>query len=176
MQDISRIMCADVCRDLETEPYDIQTPVAAATGHQLVRPVVLVPILRAGLGLLDGFSQILSEAAVGHIGMYRDEETLEPKSYYSNMPDHLSESDVILLDPMLATGSSSIEAAHQLKSQGATRICFACLIAAPEGIAAFEAAHPEMAIFTAAIDEKLNDKAYIVPGLGDAGDRYFGTD
>jgi uracil phosphoribosyltransferase len=168
-------MCFEVCRDLEINEYRIATPIVKTAGYELARPVVLVPILRAGVGMLQGFVEILSEASIGNIGMYRDEETLEPKSYYSKMPQSISESDVILIDPMLATGCSSAEAASQLKKAGATRIRFVCLIAAPEGVKAFNEAHPDIPIYTASVDEKLDENAYIVPGLGDAGDRYFGT-
>lgn len=175
LHDISRLMCFEVCRDLEVVACQVTTPLCETTGYRLARPVVLVPILRAGTGMLQGFVEILTEASIGNIGMYRDEHTLEPKSYYAKMPPHLGQSEVILIDPMLATGCSSIEAARLLQGWGARRIRFVCLIAAPEGIAAFSAKHPDVQIFTAAIDEKLNENAYIVPGLGDAGDRYFGT-
>lgn len=175
LHDIARLMCFEVCRDLEVNQLPISTPLVETIGHELTRPVVLVPILRAGVGMLQGFVEILSEASIGNIGMYRDEETLEPKSYYSKMPQNLSEADVILIDPMLATGCSSAEAASQLKKAGANRIRFVCLIAAPEGVKVFNEAHPDVDIYTASVDEKLNENAYIVPGLGDAGDRYFGT-
>ncbi len=175
LHDIARLMVHEITRDLETEPIEIQTPLCRTTGHRLVRPLTLVPILRAGVGLMNGFAEILSEAAVGHIGLYRDEQTLEPRCYYSKFPPNLADSDVILIDPMLATGNSSAEGAAQLKAAGATRIRFASLIAAPEGIATFHARHPEIPIHTASIDEGLDESAYIVPGLGDAGDRYFGT-
>lgn len=168
-------MCFEVCRDLETVEATVQTPLVKTTGYQLARPVVLVPILRAGVGMLQGFIEILSEASIGNIGMYRDEETLEPKSYYSKMPQNLEEAEVILIDPMLATGCSSAEAVTQLKQAGAKNLRFVCLIASPEGVAAFNEAHPDVTIYTAAVDEKLDENAYILPGLGDAGDRYFGT-
>jgi len=168
-------MCFEVCRDLELKETTVTTPLVETSGYELARPVVLVPILRAGVGMLQGFVEILSEASIGNIGMYRDEETLEPKSYYSKMPQNLGEADVILIDPMLATGCSSAEAATQLKNGGAEHIRFVCLIAAPEGLGAFGQVHPDIPIYTAAVDEKLNENAYIVPGLGDAGDRYFGT-
>lgn len=175
INDIAKLMCYRVCEDLELEETPLRTPIQSAVGHRFARPVIFVPILRAGLGMLQGFTDILTEASVGTIGLYRDEETRQPKSYYNNVPDHLTESEVILIDPMLATGGSAIEAVNQLKEQGATRIRFACLIAAPEGVQAFNDSHPEVPVYTAALDERLNDKAYIVPGLGDAGDRYFGT-
>jgi uracil phosphoribosyltransferase len=175
LHDIALIMTHEITRDLETEPIEVETPLCRAAGHRLRRPLALVPILRAGVGLLNGFAGLLSEAAVGHIGLYRDEETLEPRSYYAKFPANLAESDVILIDPMLATGNSSAEGAAQLKAAGATRIRFACLIAAPQGIATFHARHPDIPIYTANLDEGLNERSYIVPGLGDAGDRYFGT-
>lgn len=168
-------MCFEVCRDLAITETVVETPLVKTTGYELARPVVLVPILRAGVGMLQGFIEILSEASIGNIGMYRDEETLQPKSYYSKMPPRLEEAEVILIDPMLATGCSSAEAATQLKNQGAKQIRFVCLIAAPDGVEAFFESHPDIPIYTASIDEALNEDAYIVPGLGDAGDRYFGT-
>ncbi len=175
IHDIARLMCFEVTRDLETTEHSVESPLTTTTGYKLARPVVLVPILRAGMGMLAGFTDILTEASVGHIGMARDEETLEPKSYYFKMPPGLWQADVILIDPMLATGNSSADAADQLKADGAKNIRFVCLIAAPEGIEAFQKRHPDIPIYTASVDEKLNDKSYIHPGLGDAGDRYFGT-
>lgn len=175
LHDIAKLMVHEITRDLETESVEIETPLCPTTGYRLRRPLTLVPILRAGVGLMNGFAEILSEAAVGYIGLYRDEETLEPECYYSKFPPNLADSDVILIDPMLATGNSSAEGASQLKAAGATRIQFAALIAAPEGIETFHAQHPDIPIYTAKIDKGLNENAYIVPGLGDAGDRYFGT-
>lgn len=175
LHDVARLMVYEITRDLATEPEEIETPLCATEGHRLTRPLTLVPILRAGVGLMNGFAEILSEAAVGYIGLYRDEETLEPQCYYSKFPPNLAGSDVILVDPMLATGNSSAEGASQLKAAGASRIRFAALIAAPEGIAHFHEVHPDIPIYTANVDEGLNENAYIVPGLGDAGDRYFGT-
>jgi uracil phosphoribosyltransferase len=168
-------MTFDVTRDFETEPVEIETPIQKTQGARLKRPIVLVPILRAGVGMLNGFTEILPDAAVGYIGLYRDEITLEAKPYYSNLPPNIAECEVILIDPMLATGSSSAEGATQLKKAGATRIRFAALVAAPEGIQAFHDQHPDIPIFTASVDLGLNENSYIVPGLGDAGDRYFGT-
>ncbi|MCB1064276.1 MAG: uracil phosphoribosyltransferase [Verrucomicrobiae bacterium] len=175
LHDIAKLMVHEITRELETETIEIQTPLCQTVGYRLKRPLTLVPILRAGVGLLNGFTEILSEAAVGYIGLYRDEETLEPQCYYSKFPPNLADSDVILIDPMLATGNSSAEGAAQLKAAGATRIKFAVLIAAPEGIAHFHEQHPDIPVYTASIDEGLNEQSYIVPGLGDAGDRYFGT-
>lgn len=175
LHDIALLMTPAITRDLETEAVDIQTPLCRTTGHRLRRPLVLVPILRAGVGLMHGFSSILTEASVGHIGLYRDEETLQPRRYYAKFPAHLPDAETLLIDPMLATGHSSAEAAAQLKAAGATRIRFVCLIAAPQGIATFHARHLDIPIYTAHIDDGLDERAYIVPGLGDAGDRYFGT-
>ncbi len=177
LHDIAELAAFELTRDLELAVTEVETPLVTTKGAKLARRLVLVPILRAGVGMLNGFSDLLSESVIGHIGMYRDEETLEPKSYYTNLPtaEELAESDVILIDPMLATGSSSAEAASQLKSAGARRIRFVSLIAAPEGVRHFAKQHPDVRIFTASLDECLNENAYIVPGLGDAGDRYFGT-
>ncbi len=175
LHDIARLMCFPVTAELETTVTEVETPLTKTEGHQLTRPIVLVPILRAGAGMMQGFSEILSEASVGYIGLYRDEETHQPHRYYCKMPPNLAEADVIMIDPMLATGGSAADAADELKELGASRIRFACLIAAPEGVKAFEERHPDITIFTASLDERLNKDAYIVPGLGDAGDRYFGT-
>lgn len=175
MHDVARLMCYEVTRDLETRPTTVQTPLCQTAGHALARPLILVPILRAGTGLLNGFTDILTDAAVGHIGLYRDEETHQPMRYYFKAPANLPEAEVILLDPMLATGGSAADAVDELKREGATRIRFVCLIAAPEGLAAFSNRHPEVPVYAAALDQCLNERAYIVPGLGDAGDRYFGT-
>ena len=175
LHDVSRLLCYEVTRDLKTTTIPVTTPLCETTGHQLARPVVLVPILRAGMGLLQGFTDILGEASVGTIGLYRDEETLAPHRYHFRMPPSLAEAEVILIDPMLATGGSAGDAIDELKAAGAQRLRFACLIAAPEGVAAFTARHPDVPVYTAALDQCLNERAYIVPGLGDAGDRYFGT-
>ena len=175
LHDVAILMTFEVTRDLETNSLDVETPLMQMEGSQLKRPVVFVPILRAGVGLLNGLTEVVTEAQVGYIGLYRDEETLEAKTYYCRLPGNLEESDIFLIDPMLATGGSAIDAVGKLKEAGATRIRFVSLIAAPEGVAAFQEAHPDVRIFTAALDECLNDRAYIVPGLGDAGDRYFGT-
>jgi uracil phosphoribosyltransferase len=154
---------------------EIETPLAPMTGATLVRPVVFVPILRAGLGLLEGMLRIIPEAGVGHIGLYRDEVTLRPVNYYCRLPASLAQSHVLLLDPMLATGRSATEGATLLKAQGATSIQFICVVACEVGIAQLRGAHPDIPIYSAAIDPELNEFGYIVPGLGDAGDRYFGT-
>jgi len=175
LHDVSRLLCYEVTRDLETETIGVTTPLCPAEGHRLARPVVLVPILRAGMGMLHGFTEILGDASVGTIGLRRDEETLEAHRYHFRVPPALAESEVILIDPMLATGGSAGDAVDELKREGARRIRFACLIAAPEGLAAFTSRHPEVPVYAAAVDRCLNERAYIVPGLGDAGDRYFGT-
>lgn len=175
IHDVAKLMCFEVTRDLETTTFEVETPLTKTDGHRLAKPVVLVPILRAGMGMLVGFTDILTEASIGHIGMYRDEETLEPKSYYCNLPSGIWDAEVILIDPMLATGNSSADAVDQLKKEGAKNIRFVCLIAAPEGVESFQKRHPDIPVYTASLDEKLNEQAYIVPGLGDAGDRYFGT-
>ena len=175
LHDIARLMCFSLTGEFATEPIEVETPLTKMEGQRLARPIVLVPILRAGVGMLDGFTDILTEAAVGYIGLYRDEETHQPHSYYCKLPAEIADAEVILIDPMLATGGSGADAADELKKAGATRIRFACLIAAPEGVEAFEQRHPDIPIYAAALDECLNENAYIVPGLGDAGDRYFGT-
>lgn len=153
----------------------VETPLTRTEGARLDRPVVLVPILRAGLGMLDGISQLLPHANIGHLGLYRDEATLRPVTYYSRLPKDVAGAEVLLLDPMLATGQSAAAAASILKKHGAESIAFICIVACPPGVAHLQQAHPEIPIFTAAVDPELNSVGYIVPGLGDAGDRYFGT-
>ena len=172
---IAQLMAFELTRDLETAPLAIRTPLVETMGRQLAHPVALVPILRAGLGMLDGFLEILPDAKVGHIGMARDEQTHRPESYYCKLPADIADSEVFLIDPMLATGRSGAAAASQLKQHGASRLRFVNLVASPEGVAYFHGEHPEIPIYTAAIDERLDRNAYILPGLGDAGDRYFGT-
>ena len=175
MHELAALMLPEITRHLPEVEVSVQTPLGETVGTQLARPIVLVPILRAGLGLLEGMLHLLPEASVGHIGMERDERTSEAFSYYLKLPPALDEADVIVLDPMLATAGSAIAAVTELKSKGAINIYFACIIAAPEGIEAFELVHPDVPITTAIIDSHLDEKNYIVPGLGDAGDRYFGT-
>ena len=175
VHEITRLMAYEITRNWETSTYPIRTPLTETTGISLLHPPVLAPILRAGLGMLHGMLEVLPEARVGHIGLFRNEETKLPESYYLRTPEDLTQSKVVLLDPMLATGNSAVAAAQQLKDLGSAQILFACIISAPEGIACFQAAHPDIPIFTAAIDQGLTDTAYITPGLGDAGDRYFGT-
>lgn len=176
LDEIAMLMAYEVTKGLPVKNIEIVTPICPMTGKKLVRPVVLVPILRAGLGLVDGFKTVIPTAKVGHIGMARNEETLEPEEYYAKFPSCLPDADVIVVDPMLATGGSASAAIRNIKKRGARYIKLACLVAAPEGIEVIEKDHPDVDLVVAALDEKLNDKGYIVPGLGDAGDRLFGTD
>ncbi len=175
VQEISQLMVPAVTADLPTLPVEVKTPLAITTGRKLDREIVLVPILRAGLGMLEGFLNLLPEAAVAHIGMERNEETLEPQSYYYKAPVSLGGADVFVLDPMLATGGSASAALTELKKNGAKHIRFACLVAAPEGLRALNTSHPDVPVYYPALDKRLNSNGYIVPGLGDAGDRIFGT-
>ncbi len=172
---LAGLLFAEAAKELELEPVAVKTPIALTSGHRIRRRVVLSPILRAGLGLVDGILPLVPDVSVAHIGISRNEETALPHSYYAKLPATLAEAEVFLLDPMLATGGSAVEAARQLKAAGAGRLRLVCVVCAPQGIAAFTKAHPDVPVFTAAIDEGLNDRCYIVPGLGDAGDRYFGT-
>lgn len=175
LQELSVLLFVEASRSWGTKAVDIETPLAPCAGAGLAKPIVLVPILRAGLGMLDGIQRIALEAAIGHIGLYRDAETLRPVSYYDKVPVNVAAAEVLLLDPMLATGNSACEAAAILKTHGARSIEFLCVVACPAGIAKFQEQHPDVPIITAAIDPQLDDHGYIVPGLGDAGDRYFGT-
>jgi uracil phosphoribosyltransferase len=175
VQEISTLLLCEASRAWLTSPIEVLTPLKECEGRILARSIVLVPILRAGLGMLDGMLRLVPEASLGHIGVYRDEETLRPVTYFCRLPLNLSEAEVVLVDPMLATGNSACEAVTLLKGQDAKRIQFLCLVACPPGIAQLQSAHPDVAIITAAIDPELNEFGYIVPGLGDAGDRYFGT-
>ena len=175
LEQIAILLLAEASKCWPTLTIEIETPLAPMTGATLARPVVFVPILRAGLGLLEGMLHIIPEAGVGHIGLYRDEVTLRPVNYYCRLPASLAQSHVLLLDPMLATGRSATEGATLLKAQGATSIQFICVVACEVGIEQLRGAHPDIPIYSAAIDPELNEFGYIVPGLGDAGDRYFGT-
>ena len=175
LNELSTLMIFEATRSLATRLDRIQTPLAPYDGRALARPVVVAPILRAGLGLVEGMLDLLPDVSVAHIGMFRNEHTHRPESYYFKAPAHLSEADVILVDPMLATGFSATGAVTQLKEAGATSIRFVCLVTCLQGIQQLRTAHPDVEIFTAAIDPTLSEKAYIVPGVGDAGDRYFGT-
>lgn len=172
---LARMLFLEASKELPLNEITVQTPLTQTTGTQLARPLVFVPILRAGLGLLDGILPLVPEAVVAHVGIKRNEETALPQPYYANLPANLGSADVFLLDPMLATGGSACEAVNQLKAAGALRITMICVVSCPEGLAAMASAHPDVPIVTAATDDGLNDKCYIVPGLGDAGDRYFGT-
>lgn len=174
--EIATLMAYEVTRDFPLEEIEVETPIAKTMSKVIAgKKVGIVPILRAGLGMVDGFMNLIPSAKVGHVGLYRDPETLEPVEYYCKMPTDVEQRDIIVVDPMLATGGSAIAAIQFIKDRGAKNIKFACLISCPEGIKALEAAHPDVDIYVAVIDEKLNDHAYIVPGLGDAGDRLFGT-
>lgn len=176
VNEIAELMVYEVCRDMPLEDIEVETPVATAVEKRLAgKKVVVVPILRAGLGMVDGVLELLPAAKVGHIGMYRDEETLQPHEYFVKMPDHLDKREIIIVDPMLATGGSAIAAVDALKKRGAKSIRFVCLVAAPEGVKALREAHPDIDVYAAALDDHLNENGYIVPGLGDAGDRLFGT-
>jgi uracil phosphoribosyltransferase len=175
LQEISALLFVEAARGWGTRAIQVETPLASCAGFVLAKPIVLVPILRAGLGMLDGIQRIAPEAAIGHIGLYRDAETLLPVSYYEKVPVNAAAAEVLLLDPMLATGNTACEAASILKAQGARSIQFLCVVACPAGVQQFQREHPDIPIITAAIDPELNDHGYIVPGLGDAGDRYFGT-
>ena len=175
MRRIASLMVPAVTESLDSEAVECRTPLEITSGRKTVRPIILVPILRAGLGFLDGFLDLIPEASVAHIGLARNESTLEPEAYYLKHPVVLENADLIVLDPMLATGGSAVHAVTTLLDAGAKRVRFACLLAAPEGIANFESQHPDVPVFTASIDRCLNEKGYILPGLGDAGDRMFGT-
>ncbi|MBR4057569.1 MAG: uracil phosphoribosyltransferase [Oscillospiraceae bacterium] len=174
--EIAMLMCFEATRDLPLEEVEVKTPVAMAKVKRLAgKKLAVVPILRAGLGMVDGMLKMIPAAKVGHIGLYRDPTTLEPVEYYCKMPPDISERDVIVVDPMLATGGSAIAAIGFMKKYGCKHIKLMCIISAPEGVKAVQEAHPDVDIYTAALDSCLNEHCYIVPGLGDAGDRIFGT-
>jgi uracil phosphoribosyltransferase len=175
LDEIASLMVYEVTRDWPTKPKPVQTPLERTTGKVLARQVTLVPILRAGLGMADGVLRLLPDARLGHLGVYRDETTLEPVPYYQKLPPDIASTEVLLIDPMLATGGSGTAAVSFLKKAGVTAMKFVCLVAAPEGIANLHRQHPEVPLYCAAIDRQLNEKGYILPGLGDAGDRIFGT-
>jgi uracil phosphoribosyltransferase len=176
LREISMLLAYEVCRDLPTTLVAIETPIAPVMAPILDgKKTVLVSIMRAGSGILNGMLEILPSARVGHIGLYRDPKTLVAVEYYYKVPDNMHDRDAIVVDPMLATGNSAVAAVDRLKESSPRSIKFVCLLTCPEGIAAFHAQHPDIPIYTAAIDERLNEKSYIVPGLGDAGDRLFGT-
>ena len=174
--EITMLLCYEATRDLPLKEVEIETPMAV-TKTQVIsgRKLAFVPILRAGLGMVDGVMQLVPAAKVGHIGLYRDPETALPVEYYCKLPNDIANREVIVLDPMLATGGSAIDAVSMIKKHGAANIKFMCIIAAPEGLAAFGKVHPDVKVYVGVLDEKLNENGYIVPGLGDAGDRIFGT-
>ncbi len=175
MDEIAGLMAYEISRDLPVSKVQIETPLKRCTTNELAREVVLVPILRAGLGMVDGITNLIPTAKVGHVGMYRDHQTLEPRNYYAKFPPNVEDAVVMVLDPMLATGGSASAAITSLKSEGARFIKLVCIVGAPEGVKLIESDHPDVDIYLAALDEGLNEVGYIVPGLGDAGDRLFGT-
>lgn len=174
--EIAQLMCYEATRDLKMKEVEIQTPIAKTTGRELDgKKLAIVPVLRAGLGMVDGMLSLIPAAKVGHIGLYRDPETLEPVEYYCKLPADCDEREVFVVDPMLATGGSSSAAISMLKEKGVKNIRFLCIIAAPEGVRRIRESHPDVDLYIGVLDEKLNEHGYIVPGLGDAGDRIFGT-
>lgn len=176
ISEIANLICYEATRDLPLEDVEVETPICTATMKVLSgKKLAIVPILRAGLGMVDGMLTLVPSAKVGHIGLYRDPETLQPVEYYCKLPSDIEQREVFVIDPMLATGGSAIDAITQIKKYGAKHIRFLGIIGAPEGVKALSDAHPDVDIFIGAVDEKLNDHGYIVPGLGDAGDRIFGT-
>lgn len=176
VNEIAELMAYEVSRDMPLEDVEVETPITVTNKKSLAgKKVVIVPILRAGLGMVDGILELIPAAKVGHVGMYRDEETLKPVEYFVKMPENMESREIFVVDPMLATGGSAIMAVDALKKRGAVTIKFVCLVAAPEGVKALREAHPDIDIFAAALDDHLDENGYIVPGLGDAGDRLFGT-
>ena len=176
VSEIAMLMCYEATRDLPLTDVEIETPVAKATVKRLAgKKLAIIPILRAGLGMVDGMVRMIPAAKVGHVGLYRDPQTLEPVEYYCKLPADIAERDVIIVDPMLATGGSAAAAVTLMKRHGCKHIKLMCIIAAPEGVKAMQEAHPDVDIYAAALDDHLNEHGYIVPGLGDAGDRIFGT-
>ena len=175
LDEIASLMAYEVCRDLPVQDVQVKTPMGLCDTKMLDTEVILVPILRAGMGLVNGIMDLIPTAKVGFIGLYRDEKTLEPVEYFAKFPKELTEGIVLVLDPMLATGGSAIAAVEMIKNRGAKNIKMVCLVGAPEGVTAFEKAHPDVDLYMAALDDHLNEIGYIVPGLGDAGDRIYGT-
>lgn len=176
VKEVSNLLAYEALRDLKLEEIEIETPIQKTIAKKLKgQKLAIIPILRAGLGMVDGFLELIPVAKVGHIGLYRDPKTLQPVEYYCKLPSDLKERELIVVDPMLATGGSAIQAINFIKKRGAKKIKFVCLISCPEGIELMQKAHPDVDVFVAAVDEKLDENAYIIPGLGDAGDRLFGT-
>ncbi len=175
LDEIAGLMAYEITRDIPTREIEIQTPMALCKTREVATDIVIVPILRAGLGMVNGIANLIPNAKIAHIGLYRDEETLEPHEYFAKYPKHLEDAFVMIVDPMLATGGSANAAITMVKKQGAKNIRLVCLVGVPEGVRAVEDMHPDVDIYLAALDEKLNEKGYILPGLGDAGDRIFGT-
>ena len=173
--EITKFVCYEALKNIKTKEVSVQTPVAEASCHKIDTDLVVVPILRAGVGMLEGILELVPTARVGFVGLYRDEKTKLPVTYYERFPSQIKGGTCIIIDPMLATGGSTVAAIDKLKESGAASIVVVCIVTCPEGIALVEAKHPDVPIYAAAIDEKLNEKKYIVPGLGDAGDRLFGT-
>ncbi len=176
LSEIASLMVYEIFRDFETLETEVETPLEKTTGYQLAKEITLVPILRAGLGMIDGIHNLIPRSRVGHIGLYRDKNTLEAVEYYTKLPPNINATKVIVIDPMLATGGSASSALKFIKDKGVTDISFVCLVAAPEGVRRLTTEHPDLPIFTAALDRELNEHAYILPGLGDAGDRIYGTE
>lgn len=176
VNEIAMLMAYELSRDMPLEDVVIETPMGKSTQKTLSgKKVAIIPILRAGIGMVDGILELIPAAKVGHVGLYRDEETLQPHEYFVKLPEDIASRQLFVVDPMLATGGSAIMAIDSLKERGASNIKFVCLVAVPEGVKALQEAHPDVDIYTAALDERLNEDGYIVPGLGDAGDRLFGT-
>jgi uracil phosphoribosyltransferase len=175
LSEIAALMAYEITRDLPMKEADVVTPMGKCRTRELTGTVVLIPVLRAGLGMVEGITNLIPDAKVGHIGIYRDHETLKPMTYYSKLPDNLSDAVVMVLDPMLATGGSASAAISAIKESGARKIKLVCIIGAPEGVKKIEEDHPDVQIYLAGLDERLNEIGYILPGLGDAGDRLFGT-
>ncbi len=173
--EITQFLCYEALKNVETAEVVVKTPVAEATCRKIATDIVVIPILRAGVGMLDGILDLLPTARVGFVGMYRDEETKKPVSYYDKLPHQVKGGTCIVIDPMVATGGSTVAAIDLLKDEGATNIVVVCIVTCPEGLAAVDEAHPDVTVFTAAVDDHLNELKYIVPGLGDAGDRLYGT-
>lgn len=175
LDEIAGLMAYEITRDLPTVEIEINTPVASCHTYELEKEIILVPILRAGLGMVNGICDLIPTVKVAHVGLYRDEDTLEPHVYFEKYPKNIEDAIVMIVDPMLATGGSATAAIEMVKKQGAKNIRLVCLVGAPEGVKTVEDEHPDVDIYLAALDEKLNEKGYIIPGLGDAGDRIFGT-